>query len=168
MKYLILLFLFPHFAFAIEQRAVHLWHDYPKNIRIPVHWELTKSAFVKESIVTETENFNENWQLILKKGLGTYLKSPRATVEVSGVNYTEGLSPMPRILILKERDLARLLGLKHQLLPPPPEEEGDEPVVITGPRLVMIHLDSHSPKEQVFNISFSNEEYYQVNLTMAR
>ena len=152
-------------AFSVEQPSFFAWQKSKLVVKIPVRWELTRSLFNGKGFVTESENYRENWQLILKKGAHFYLKTPRKTVPVSGASFTGGFNNMPSVLVIPKQDFARALGLHINLAPQ--SEEGEEGATLL-PDLVSISMKSLAKREQVFHLLVSAEESYQIRVAIGR
>lgn len=127
---------------------------------LPVSWQLTRSRLMGPGAATMTESFRETWTLEIAASGRLYLTSPRARIPAYGES-REGGTDMPRILIISERDLGRLVGIK-----PSQEMQDDDPEATAEPvgRPVTVHLLQSNKSGLDVSLTGSDEEHFALHL----
>ena len=159
-----LLFVLCQHGLSIEGKRKVVWSDPSSEVEIPVHWEITRSDFRDGGIVTETENFREQWSLRFEKGSGIVLVSPHGSVLVSESTTLDRAWMVPKTLVTSEVDFSKLLGVEPPKLPK--EEEGSVREQVKNP-LISLQIQGAS-RGQNFTLMRSGDEYYQVRLVVGR
>lgn len=144
-------------SISIQER----WNKSTKSIVFPVFWEKSISDFRHESVITETEHFRERWTFHMDVGLEMRLSSPRGTVEVSGLYYSDGIGSMPRKIVLEKKDFALLFGVNF---PDSSEKEGES----SDPELVILALGSNMDLDQKFYFGIESDQYLQIHFSLIR
>lgn len=85
----------------------------PFQLRFPITWEVLRSGFNTLDVALEAETYAEHWTLE-STGSDTFLTSPRARVRVIGLQTLESTSAPFDTLLVKEADLAQLLGIQQR------------------------------------------------------
>jgi hypothetical protein len=131
---------------------------------LPVTWQLTRSKLMGPGATTLTESFRETWTLELNATGRVFLQSPRARVPAfaSGETPAPADKPvtLPHTLVLSERDLARLVGIK------PGADADDEAEAIAEPvgRPVTLILQASAKNGLDVSLAWSEEEHFAVHL----
>lgn len=88
----------------------------PASVRLdlPVSWQLTRSKLMGPGAATMTESFRETWTLEVSTTGRIFLISPRARVPafVDDSHPRSTTTEIPQGIVLSERDLAKLVGIK--------------------------------------------------------
>lgn len=153
------LFVFSMVRAEEEEEFSYRWNEHPLKYDLPVTWEITKSDFSK-IIVSQTENYREVWTIEMRKGVETYLSSPRSKVPVTGVLYKDS-NGFPTYFIIKERDLAKLLGILVDL--------SDKDLIEEDEKILSLKLiPPASYHANAYDIQISNDKYFSINLVFGR
>lgn len=133
----------------------------PLRIDLPVSWQLTRSKLMGPGAATMTESFRETWTLEVASSGRVFLASPRARVPA----FTEDARPrgsatdLPQTVVISERDLAKLVGIKASS---GADDEPEAPIDPVG-RPVTLNLRQTRGGLDV-SLAWSEEEHFAVHL----
>lgn len=129
---------------------------------IPISWQLTRSKLIGPGATTLTESFRETWTLEILPTGRIFLESPRARVPAfDALATTPSPNAVPRSLVISERDLARLVGIKpaQDAL----EEDMEASVESIG-RPVTLSLVQSGKGGVDVSLAWSEKEHFAVHL----
>lgn len=129
---------------------------------IPVAWQLTRSKLMGPGATTLTESFRESWTIEMTTSGRMFLESPRARVPAYAASNTElKTADLPRIVVLSERDLARLVGIQ-----PATETADDEAETLVEPlgRPVSLTLIASGKNALDLTLAWNDDEHYAIHL----
>ncbi|RYZ54858.1 MAG: hypothetical protein EOP07_15240 [Proteobacteria bacterium] len=114
-----------------------------------VNWEILRSGFNNTlDVALEADTYGEEWTLEIRPDEGIFLRTPRATTAVIGIKSSddpEDLAPFD-LLVIKEEELARLLGITEEAAGALGKE-------------VFLEFRSDGPEEQTFTFK-ANPKYF--------